>query len=89
MGRFEQIALQVAALPMDRQDVIADVIAKAFDADLNPRSLLSDAQLEDLRRRLEEPSDYDIATDDEVAATFDDLLSKTRREASVEAQGAC
>jgi hypothetical protein len=80
MGRFEQIALQVAALPMDRQDVIADVIAKAFDADLNPRSLLSDAQLEDLRRRLEEPSDYDIATDDEVAATFDDLLSKTRRE---------
>jgi hypothetical protein len=80
MGRFEKIALQVAALPMDRQDVIADVIANAFDADLNPRSLLSDAQLEDLRRRLEEPSDYDIASDDEVEAAFADLLSKTHCE---------
>ncbi len=79
MGRFEQIALKVAALPMDRQDVIADVIADVFDGDLNPGSLLSDAQLEDLRIRLEEPFDYDIATDEEVEAAFTELMSASRR----------
>ncbi len=79
MGRFEQIALKVAALPMDRQDVIADVIADVFDGDLNPRSLLSDAQLEDLRIRIEEPFDHDIATDEEVEAAFADLMSTSRR----------
>jgi hypothetical protein len=79
MGRFEQIAKQVSQLPMDRQDVIADVIAKAFDADLNPKSLLSKAQLEDLRIRLMEPADDDIATDEEVDAAFEGLMSKTRR----------
>lgn len=41
MGRFEQIAAKVSALPVERQDVIADVIACAFDADLNPMSRLS------------------------------------------------
>jgi hypothetical protein len=79
MGRFEQIALKVAALPMDRQDVIADVIADVFDGDLNPQSLLSDAQLEDLRVRIEEPFDHDIATDEEVEAAFADLMSTSRR----------
>jgi hypothetical protein len=79
MGRFEQIALKVAALPMDRQDVIADVIADVFDGDLNPQSLLSDAQLEDLRVRIEEPFDHDIATDEEVEAAFADLMSASRR----------
>jgi hypothetical protein len=69
MGRFEQIALQVSALPMDRQDVIADVIAKAFDADLNPRSLLSEAQLEELRIILSQP--IEIASDEEVAEIFE------------------
>jgi hypothetical protein len=68
MGRFEQIALQVANLPMDRQDVIADVIANAFDGDLNPQSLLSDAQLEELRITLLEP--IEIASDEEVEAAF-------------------
>jgi hypothetical protein len=68
MGRFEQIALQVAALPMDRQDVIADVIADVFDGDLNPRSLLSASQIEELRLILEEP--MEIASDDEVVAAF-------------------
>jgi hypothetical protein len=79
MGRFEQIAKQVSQLPMDRQDVIADVIERAFDADLNPKSLLSEAQLEDLRIRLMEPADDDIATDEEVDAAFEGLMSKTRR----------
>jgi hypothetical protein len=78
MGRFEQIALQVAALPMDRQDVIADVIERAFHGDLHPTSLLSDAQLEDLRIRLAESSDDDIATDEEVEAAFESLMSRTR-----------
>jgi hypothetical protein len=79
MGRFEQIALKVAALPMDRQDVIADVIANAFDADLNPGSLLSGAQLEDLRIRLAEGFDDDIATDEEVEVAFEGLMSRTHR----------
>jgi hypothetical protein len=79
MGRFEQIALKVAALPIERQDVIADVIANAFDADLNPQSLLSAAQLEDLRTRLADPSDDDIATEEEVEAAFENLMSRTRR----------
>jgi hypothetical protein len=79
MGRFEQIALKVAALPMDRQDVIADVIANAFDADLNPGSLLSDVQLEIVRQRMAEPFDHDVATDEEVEAAFAELLSNTRR----------
>jgi hypothetical protein len=68
MGRFEQIAKQVAALPMDRQDVIAGVIERAFDGDLNPKSLLSDAQLEELRIILLEP--IEIASDEEVEAAF-------------------
>jgi hypothetical protein len=76
MGRFEQIALKVAALPIDRQDVIADVIAKAFDADLNPRSLLSEAQLEIVRQRMAEPFDHDLATDEEVEAAFAKLETK-------------
>jgi Asp-tRNA(Asn)/Glu-tRNA(Gln) amidotransferase A subunit family amidase len=79
MGRFEQIAKKVAALPMDRQDVIAGVIEDAFDGDLNPRSLLSDAQLQDLRVRIAESSDDDIATDEEVEAAFEGLMSRTRR----------
>ncbi len=79
MGRFEQIAKQVAALPIDRQDVIADVIERAFHGDLNPTSLLSDVQLEDLRIRLDESSDDDIATDEEVEAAFEGLMSRTRR----------
>jgi hypothetical protein len=70
MGRFEQIAKQVAALPMDRQDVIAGVIERAFHGDLNPRSLLSDAQLEELRIILLEP--MEIASDEEVEAAFAD-----------------
>lgn len=68
MGRFEQIALKVAALPMDRQDVIADVIADVFDGDLNPGSLLSASQIEELRLILDEP--MEIASDEEVEAVF-------------------
>jgi predicted nuclease with TOPRIM domain len=79
MGRFEQIAKQVSQLPMDRQDVIADVIAKAFDADLNPKSLLSEAQLEIVQQRMAMPFGHDVATDEEVAAVFEGLMSKTHR----------
>jgi hypothetical protein len=79
MGRFEQIAQQVAALPMDRQDVIADLIERAFHGDLHPTSLLSDAQLEIVRQRMAEPFDHDVATDEEVEAAFADLLNNTRR----------
>ena len=78
MGRFEQIAKQVAALPMDRQDVIAGVIERAFDSDLNPKSLLSDEQLEIVRQRMAEPFDHDVATDEEVEAAFVELFSNTR-----------
>jgi hypothetical protein len=46
---------------------------------LNPRSLLSDAQLQDLRVRIAESSDDDIATDEEVEAAFEGLMSRTRR----------
>jgi hypothetical protein len=69
MGRFEQIAKQVSQLPMDRQDLIADVIAKAFDADLNPKSLLSEAQNEELRLILAQP--IEIATDAEMEEVFE------------------
>ena len=79
MGRFEQIALQVSELPLERQDVIADVIARTFDADLNPPSLLSDAQLEIVRTRISKPFDDDVATDDEVEAAFSELLSNISR----------
>jgi hypothetical protein len=79
MGRFEQIAKQVSQLPIDRQDVIADVIERAFHGDFNPQSTLRDAQLEDLRTRLADGSDDDIATDEEVEAAFEGLMSRTRR----------
>lgn len=78
MGRFEQIALQVSALPLDRQNVIADTIAQAFDADLNPRSQLTDAQAEIVRLRMAMPFDHDVATDEEVDAAFAELLNNTR-----------
>jgi hypothetical protein len=70
MGRFEQIAAKVSALPVERQDVIADVIARAFDADLNPMSRLSPSQIEDLQTIMAEPADLDLATDEEVEAEF-------------------
>ena len=70
MGRFQQLAIQVSQLPIDRQDVIAGVIERAFDRDLYPKSLLSDAQLEELRIILSEP--IDIASDEEVEAAFAD-----------------
>ena len=68
MGRFQQLAIQVSQLPIDRQDVIAGVIERAFDRDLYPKSLLSEAQLEELRIVLSEP--IDIASDEEVEAAF-------------------
>ena len=70
MGRFQQLAIQVSQLPIDRQDVIAGVIERAFDRDLYPKSLLSDAELEELRIILSEP--IDIASDEEVEAAFAD-----------------
>jgi hypothetical protein len=84
MGRFERVALQVSALPMDRQDVIAGVIERAFDDDLNPKSLLSDTQLEIVRQRMAEPFDHDVATDEEVGAAFAELLSNTRHARELE-----
>lgn len=79
MGRFEHIAKQVAQLPTDRQDVIADLIAREFGADLNPASLLNEAQLEDLHMRVAQSCDDDIANDEEVEAAFNDLMSQSRR----------
>ena len=70
MGRFQQLAIQVSQLPIDRQDVIAGFIERAFDRDLYPKSLLSDAELEELRIILSEP--IDIASDEEVEAAFAD-----------------
>lgn len=69
MGRFEQIAKQVAQLPIDRQDVIAGVIEREFQADLNPKSVLSEAQLEELRIILAQP--IEIASDQEMAEVFE------------------
>jgi hypothetical protein len=79
MGRFEKIAKQVSTLPMDQQDMIADLIEREIVGGLNPPSLLSDAQLEDLRLRLAEDCEDDIATDEEVEAAFESLMSRTRR----------
>ncbi len=70
MGRFEQIALQVSALPLDRQDAIADVIAKAFDADLASWSVLTDEQAEIVRGRIAKPFGTNRATDAEVTAVL-------------------
>jgi hypothetical protein len=77
MGRFEQIAKQVAALPMDRQDMIANEIELIFDENFNPRSLLNEAQLEIVRQRMVTPFEVDVATDEEVRAAFAELLGKT------------
>jgi hypothetical protein len=76
MGRFERIAKQVLALPMDRQDMIANEIELVFDENFNPRSLLSERQLEIVRQRMAKPFEADIATDDEVRLAFAELLSK-------------
>lgn len=70
MGRFEKIALQVSALPLDRQDVIADAITKVFDDGLATWSLLTDEQAEIVSLRMAKPFGADCATDDEVAAVF-------------------
>jgi hypothetical protein len=76
MGRFERIAKQVLALPMDRQDMIANEIELVFDENFTPRSLLSERQLEIVRQRMAKPFEADIATDDEVRVAFAELLSK-------------
>jgi hypothetical protein len=70
MGRFEQIAKQVSQLPLDRQDVIADVIERALNENAKPWSVLTDEQAEIVRRRMEKPFGSDIATKEEVAAVF-------------------
>jgi hypothetical protein len=70
MGRFKQIAKQVSQLPMDRQDVIADVIERALNENAKPWSVLTDEQAEIVRRRMEKPFGSDIATKEEVAAVF-------------------
>jgi hypothetical protein len=70
MGRFEVLALKVAALPIDRQDAIADFIATTFVDDLKPQSLLSEAQLEELGLILSQPIEY--ASDEEMSEIFED-----------------
>lgn len=71
MGRFEQIAKQVAALPMDRQDVIAEFVLKRFETDLSHTSLLSEAQNEELRVILTKP--IEVASTAEMAAVFENF----------------
>jgi hypothetical protein len=70
MGRFEQIALQVANLPMDRQDVIASVVERALNENAEPWSVLTDEQAEIVRKRMEKPFGSGVATQEEVAAVF-------------------
>jgi hypothetical protein len=70
MSRFKEIALKVSALPMDRQDVIADFVLEVFKADLRPKSLLSEAQNEELRLILSQP--IEVASDEDMQAVFRD-----------------
>lgn len=68
MGRFEQIAKKVAALPMDRQDAITEFVLKRFKSDFSNTSLFSDTQNEELGVILLEP--IAIASDEEMSAVF-------------------
>jgi hypothetical protein len=70
MGRFKQIAKQVATLPIDRQDMIAELVERAFYSDTNLQSVLTDAQAEFVRQRMTKPFGHDVASDEEVAAVF-------------------
>lgn len=68
MGDFKMIAQKIAALPMDRQDAIADFIMDQFKSDLEAQSLLSAAQNEELRVVLSQP--IEIASDQEMEDVF-------------------
>jgi hypothetical protein len=68
MGKFEQVAAALEALPEERREEIAGIIETLFHGDLHPESALSDTQIADLERRLADPGP--IASDDEIDAFF-------------------
>ena len=68
MGKFEQVASALEALPEARREEIAAIIETLFHGDLHPDSTLTDDQIADLRKRLANPGP--IATDEEVEAFF-------------------
>jgi hypothetical protein len=69
MGRFEKIAADVALLAPSQQDAIADLVQSALEyAQPIGMSLLNEAQLTELQRLIDEPSD--LASEAEVEAVF-------------------
>jgi hypothetical protein len=72
MGRFEQIASQVALLRPNQQDAMADVLETALaEVDTSTGSLLSDGQAAEVRLILSKPLEW--AEDSEVEAFFASL----------------
>ncbi|MET0545565.1 MAG: hypothetical protein ABWZ40_04570 [Caulobacterales bacterium] len=69
MGKFERILAALAALPGERREEIASILEDLFHGDLHAVDYaLSDEQIADLRRRVEEPGEF--ASDEEVNAFF-------------------
>jgi len=68
MGKFEQIASALEALPEARREEIADVLETLFHGDLHPGRALSDEQLQDLAQRVADPGP--LATEADVEAFF-------------------
>lgn len=68
MGKFDQVAAALEALPEERREEIAAIIETLFHGDLHPESAPSDTQIADLQTRLANPGP--IATDEQVEAFF-------------------
>jgi DNA-binding protein YbaB len=69
MGRFEKIAADVALLAPSQQDALADLVNAALEyAKPAGASSLNEAQLAELQRLIDEPSE--LASDEEVEAVF-------------------
>ena len=71
MGKFEQVAAALEALPDERREEIAAIIETLFHGDLHPESALNESQVADLQARVATPGP--IATDEEVEVFFAQL----------------